>query len=192
MATLATNGLPMILEEEATGVVADLYEKVRRELQMPIVPNIFKAMAGAPNMLAFAVDLELSFYANLTIPQSLLAMIGYTIATMSDCTYCSVNNELTCRTLGVDEDTLEQLIKDLPNVNPRRIRAIIAFALKAASEPKNLTREDYDVLRDEGLTEAEIIEIVLVASVCTMFDHVADALQVDVESETVHALSMIK
>src|SRR5210317_1224172 len=97
-------------------------------------------------------------------------MIKYTISTKSNCTYCSVSHELNCRTLGVDQDTLDKLIKDLSNLNPERIQAIIDFAWKVAKHPQELVREDFDKVRAQGVTDGEIVEIIITAAVSVLSD----------------------
>lgn len=191
MPYLATNGLPFVEEEEATGEVAEIYEDIKRELQMPIVPNFAKAMGGSPEMLALFWKIWLASLEHRTLPESLSAMIRYTIATKHNCTYCSVSHELTCRTLGVDEETLDNLVKDLGNVNPLRIRAIIEFSLKVADSPQDLVREDYDELRAHGITNAEILEIIMNAAFGVFSDILADAVQLEPESMVLDALEQI-
>jgi len=192
MTFLATNGLRMIEEDEATDEVAEIYNEMKRELQMPFVLNVMKALAVSPGMLALQWNIIRAYYKHTTLPQSLIAMIGYTIATKNNCTYCSVHNELTCRTLGIDEDTLDKLVKDLGNVNPQRIRAIIEFALKVAKYPQSLIRTDYDKLRDQGITEEEIVEIIVMAAVSVYNDIVAEALQIEVDTMVTESLEQLK
>jgi alkylhydroperoxidase family enzyme len=115
-------------------------------------------------------------------------MILYTIAKSNNCMYCSATNELACRTLGVDEAALETLVEDLPSFTPQRVRVIIEFALKIAHDRQNLVAEDYDKVRAQGISDAELVEIVLVAAVGVFNDTVADALMIDVDSEVVAAL----
>ncbi len=192
MTYLATNGLPVIEEDKATGEVAEIYDQVKRELQVPFVPNFLKALGASPDMLALQWDMTRAYYKHTTLPQSLIAMISYTIAQKNDCTYCSASHELTCRTLGVDEGTLDKLVKDLGNVKPERIRAIIEFALKVAKDPQGLVRADYDKLREQGITEEEILEIIIVAAVSVYSDIVADALQIEVEGMVSESLEQLK
>jgi uncharacterized peroxidase-related enzyme len=182
-----SNNLPMIDENEAAGEVADIYDQVKREFQIPIVPNIMKALAASPVALKMFWSL-VRLMEDLTLPQSLVAMITYTIATKNECEYCSVNNELTCRTLGVDEVTLAQLVEDLGNVKPERVRAIIEFALMVATHPKALTPDDYERLREQGVTDEEIVEIVMVAAVSVQGDILADTLKIEVEPMVKEAL----
>jgi uncharacterized peroxidase-related enzyme len=178
----------MIEEDEATGEVASLYEATKQALNMPFVPNMSKAVAIAPNVLAACTDIFRTFYSNLTLPQALVAMISYCIPTAKNCHYCSANGELYCRSLGIDEEVLEQLARDLGNVNPQRIRTIIQFALKCALTPQSLTAKDYDQIRDQGVGDEELVEIIFIASVANMTDTLADALKIEVDAPVLEAL----
>jgi len=185
---LQVSNLPIIEEDEADGEVAELYGETKRVLEMPYVPNIAKALAAAPNVLAMGVDVYRSFYQNLSLPHSLVAMISYCIPEAKNCKYCAANGELHCRTLGIDEETLEMLARDLGNVNPQRVRAIIQFALMCALEPQVLVAEDYDRVRDQGVTDEEILEIIFIAAIANFSDTLADALKIEVDEMVSQAL----
>ena len=185
---LQVSNLPMIEEDEVTGEVAELYAETKRVLEMPFVPNVAKAVAIAPNVLAMCVDVYRSFYQNISLPQSLIAMISYCIPTAKNCKYCAANGELHCRTLGIDEATLEKLARDLGNVNPARVRAIIQFSLKCALDPQSLVAEDYDLVRDQGVNDDEIVELIFIAGMANFSDTMADALKVEVDEMVVQAL----
>jgi uncharacterized peroxidase-related enzyme len=189
MAELPLHGLPLVEEANASGDVAEIFENVKRSLQMPYVPNMMKAMAISPTTLKVYTDLMLSFYQHTTLPQSLVSIIHFTVAEKSNCTYCTVGNELMCRTLGVDEDTLKAIAKDLGEVNPERIRIIIEFALKAALNPQELEPADYDAVRAQGITNEEIVEIILVAGMAVLADIMADGLKVELEKQVIDALA---
>jgi uncharacterized peroxidase-related enzyme len=179
----------MIEESEATGEIAQLYEEGKRVLEMPFVPNIAKAIAISPPVLTMVIDVYRTFYQNVTLPQSLLAMISYCIPTAKNCKYCAANGELTCRTLGIDEDTLEMLAKDLGNVSPKRIQAVIQFAVQCALDPQSLTAEDYNRVRAQGVSDEELVEIIFIAGIANFSDTLADALKIEVDEETTQALA---
>lgn len=184
----AVNDLPLIAEEDATEEVAQIYTDLKREFQLPIVPNIVQALAVSPAALAIHWDLYRNFFQRTTLPQSLTAMILYTIAETGNCEYCSAGNELTCRTLGIDEETLSALVEDIGNVSPQRIGAIIGFALKASHHPQSLVAEDYERVREQGVTDEELVEIILIAAVGNYLDTLADALKIEVEPMVAEAL----
>ena len=180
--------LPTIKEEDATADVARVYAEIKRDLQVPVVPNYAKALAVSPAALAIYWDFQRSFYQHTTLPQSLTAMILFTIAETANCQYCSAGNEFTCRTLGVDEETLRALIEDLSDVSPQRLQAIIEFALKVSHDPQGLVAEDYERVREQGVTDEELVEIILIAAIGKYNDTLADALKVEVEPMVAEAL----
>lgn len=101
--------LPLISEENAPGQVAQIYAEVKRDLHFPVVPNVMKALAVSPAVLATHWNFRQSLHQHTTLPESLTSMILYAIAEAANCTYCSAAHELTCRTLGIDEETLRAM-----------------------------------------------------------------------------------
>ena len=191
MTYLPISGLPMIEESEATGEVAQLYEEAKHVLEMPFVPNIAKAIAISPSVLTMVIDVYRTFFQNISLPQSLLAMISYCIPTAKNCRYCAANGELTCRTIGIDEATLAMLAHDLGNVSPKRVRAVIQFAIKCALDPQSLKAEDYDRVRAQGVSDEELVEIIFIASIANFSDTLADALKIEVDKEIAEALTQV-
>jgi uncharacterized peroxidase-related enzyme len=191
MGEIAANGLHLVEEDEATGEVAALYEEIKREMMVPEVPNLFKALATSPAALTIEWALFKALYQRSTLPQSLFAMLMYAIAEQNNCQYCSASHELSCRTLGIDEETLHKLINDLPNLTPERIRATIQFALKVARAPKALVREDYDELRAQGVSDEELVEIIQLAALGSSGDVMADALKIDVDAAVTEGLALV-
>jgi uncharacterized peroxidase-related enzyme len=191
MTVLPISNLEMVEESVATEDVTVFYGEIKRLLQIPIVPNFVKALAISPDALAIYSALNKAFRARITLPQSLTSMILYTIAKKSNCEYCSATHEVTCRTLGVDEETLAQLVEDLGAVNPLRVKAIIEFALKAAKHPKDLVAEDYEYVRDQGVSDEEIVEIILIAAVGVLSDVLAESLKIEVDTITRQALNQL-
>ncbi len=177
----AISGLPLVQESDATGEVAGIYAEAKQLMQVPFVPNMLKGLAISPAALAIYWAAFRAYLLNATLPQALIAMIFYAIAERNHCRYCSAGNEMTCRMLGVDEETLAQLVQDLGNVSPERVREIIRFALKVNSDPQGLVAADYDRVRAEGVTDEELAEIILLAAIGKMSDTMADALKIEVD-----------
>jgi uncharacterized peroxidase-related enzyme len=192
MSDLASSNLPIVEEDEATDDVARVFDEVKRDLQIPYVPNWGKALAVSPAALATHWDFQRSFYQRTTLPRTLIAMILYTVAETGKCEYCSALNEMYCRTMGIDGEMLSALVKDLGNVSPERIRVIIAFALKAARHAQDVGAEDFDRLRKEGVTDEEIMEILLVAAMSRYTNTLSDALRIDVDSAVTETLESLR
>jgi uncharacterized peroxidase-related enzyme len=181
MQYLPESDLHPVGETEATGTVAQIYADIKRDFQFPYLPNMMQTLAVSPAALTAAWGLYGGFLLNTTLPRALTSMILYTVAASRDCEYCTVINEFACRNLGLDEESLRMLVEDLGNVTPERIRAIIAFALKVSHDPQGLVAEDFERLREHGVTDEEVVEIALNAAMATFFDILADSLKVEVD-----------
>jgi alkylhydroperoxidase/carboxymuconolactone decarboxylase family protein YurZ len=78
----------------------------------------------------------------------------------------------------------------LGNVSPQRVRVIIEFALKVSQDPQSLVAGDYQRVRAEGVSTAELLEVILIAAVGKFNDTLADALKIDVDDMVAEALSL--
>ena len=63
-----------------------------------------------------------------------------------------------------------------------RQRALCEFAEKLTRTPGRMQREDLAPLRDAGLDDGEILEVVHIVGYFNHINRVADALNVDLES----------
>lgn len=173
--------VPAIEENEATGEVAEIYDAVKKAMQVPTVPNIDKVLANSLPALKGTVGLLGDLYMASSLPQPVVAMLLYSISLARSCQYCSSFHRLTCRMVGVDESMLAAVGNNLGSVTPERVQAIVAFGVKAAMSSGDLTDADYDKLRDMGISDGEIVEIVALAGLGVYLNIVADALKIEVD-----------
>jgi uncharacterized peroxidase-related enzyme len=180
--------LPILDERDAEGDVARIFEEYKRQMQIPYIPNILMGLAPSPAALAIYWDLTKSLDDNATLPESLIYMILFSIASSKNAKYCIAGNELTCRTLGIDGDTINALVEDIDSVIPHRTQEIIKFALKVAQNPQGLVAQDYQRVRDSGVTDDEIVEIIMIAAIANYTNTLSEAIKVPVESRVSSAL----
>lgn len=181
MAILPNTGLTYVDESEAEGEIAEIFDEVRRTLQLPHVPMGFQALSGSTAAFKAYWSMYSNFVANTVLPAPLIAMVLYAIAESNDCRYCSALNEASCRMFGIDDATLTALARDLGHITPHRIQAIVRFALLACHSPKAITREHFDTLRSHGVSDEEITEITLLAAIGQLNDILADALKAELD-----------
>ena len=179
MRYLPISNIPLIEEENATGEVAETYDKIRSFMGTPTVGAGYMVAANSPAILAIAADLFKNFMEQTVLPHPLLFMIHYTISTAKECVCCSVGFKQACQSVGIEETMLEALISDLDAVAPQRTREIIRFAVKCALEPLTLTEADYDNLRNQGVTDQELVEIIFWSGYAMLNDTWADAAKLD-------------
>jgi len=65
--------------------------------------------------------------------------------------------------LGVEPRALERSFANVRDVSPPKARDIIVFGLKCARDPQSLTDADFVSLREHGLGNAEIMEVISMA-----------------------------
>lgn len=188
MQTLPVSGFPVVEPEAADPELNQLYDKVKEVTGLPVVPNWATALAISPATLNIYLQMYTAFNQYITLPQSIVPMILYAVATARNCNYCSITNEMYCRTLGVEEETLDMMANDLDNVAPERLRAIIQFALRCSLEPQMLTPEDYDNVREQGINDDELAQIIFLAALANFNDTLADSFKMEVETHVLEAL----
>ena len=170
--------LTPVEEQEANGEIADIFDEIRREMGAPYVGLAYRAMALSPATLTSGWGMYSDFFAaRATLPPALLFMIHYAISSARNCQYCSTGFKFACRSVGVDETMLEALVHDLDTVAPTRTREIIKFAVRCALDPQGLSEVDYDRLREQGLSNEELVEIIGWAAVAMYNDTISDSMK---------------
>jgi uncharacterized peroxidase-related enzyme len=169
--------LALVEEQTATGEIAEIFDQIRREMNAPDIPSVFRLMARSQATLTAGWSMFHSFLQRASLPISLLFMMHYSISMARECQYCSINFKENCRAVGIDEETLESLANNLDEVNPRRVREIISFAIQCALNPQSLTEADYDRVREQGVSEEELVEIIGWAAVVVFNDTISDSMK---------------
>jgi len=177
MKYLPISKLPVTEEEAATGEIAEIFDEFRVVFGSPTVGVGNLAAAISPATLISGLRLFHDFMQRATLPPALLFMIHYTISATKNCQCCSAGFKHACRSVGVDEEMLDALIKDLNAINPKRVREIIKFAVQCALNPQSLTEADYDRVRDQGVSDEELVEIIGWAALAMYNDTLADAMK---------------
>lgn len=188
MANLPVSGLSIVQEDTATGEVAEIYDDIKRVMEIPFVPNIDKVAANSARVLAGTWDVFRNVFLQTSLPLPLAAMILYSIAAARKCQYCSAVHQVTCKTLGIEEETMAALQTDLEALAPERVQAIVRFAQKCSMDPQSLEASDYDGVRAQGVSEEELAEIIGLAALGSYLDTLADGMKVDVDSVFKEAL----
>lgn len=69
-----------------------------------------------------------------------------------------------------------------PLLSPRQ-KALLAFAVKLTKTPGKMRKEDVESLRDQGLSDTDILDAVEVVSYFNYINRVADGLGIDPEPD---------
>lgn len=173
---------PIANEESATGEVADVLVDFRKRMGFAEAPNFIRAQSAAPAVMKGTWGLVQNVLVNGSLPRSLKEMIFVAISMDRKCGYCEAAHIACCRMLGVDEDTIEQLVENVDELLPERTRDIINFGRKCARAPQTLDDDDFQLLQEHGLDDAEMLELIAMSGLAVYANTMADATRVEPDS----------
>lgn len=181
MKTPRTNLIPFMSPDEADPEIAEVYAAIQDTSEVPVVSNMWQILGNSMCALTGSWQLFSNLYLQGNLPMTLKALILFSVASAHHCRYCGAIHEVTCRFLGIEEANLEAIVHDLGRLTPERMRKIIQFAIRCADEPHALTEEDFAQIRDYGISNSEIVEIISIAAMGSYFDILAESLKLEVD-----------
>lgn len=149
--------LKLIEKEEATGKVAEIYE--RMTAAMGFVPNAFKLYSPSEHLLE-TVSGNLGHYMrHKSLGGKLLAFIRLLVSDQEKCAYCVGVNTHILLQYGVLPDALTGIKAD-PATAPleEKEKALLLFVLKMVKDSNSIVAEDLEKLRSLGWSDTEILE----------------------------------
>jgi alkylhydroperoxidase family enzyme len=86
--------------------------------------------------------------------------------------------------MGIPAEVTDSVTTDLNLARvPPPQRAILEFAMKVARDPKSLTDEDFQKMREFGLSDGETMEVALMAAYSNFINAWADVSGIPLEGE---------
>lgn len=159
-----------------------VYDEIKGELGFGMVPNLFKSMSTSPDFLEgnwhkFR-DTVLKGY----LPRILKEMVGVAISQKNDSQYALNVHLHGLSALGMSEEVLRLLVSDFEACPlPEREKAVIRFGLLAGTAPHDLTEEHYTQLKQVGLDEEEIFEIIATANLFVGVNQYTDSIDLEID-----------
>ena len=175
---------PKPFEDNADSPHAETFAAIKEGTGLDYVPVYFRTQIHAPQVVQGTLAVMDAFLSKGTIDPGLKQMIMVAISAARSCGYCESIHSAFCLMSGVTLDRLEEMANALHGFNPSRDREILKFAVKAALTPLEVTEEDHETLRAEGVTDAEIVEITSLAGMCVMFNIFADVMGLETDDGT--------
>ena len=170
--------LPVVEEADATGEVAELYERFRSHFNRPKVPGILKCFATHPpllrNMMGMAEDL---LFVDGFLTRRHKEMIATLVSTENACPYCADSHGYSLRTLGGSAQQLDAIeARDLTSAafTPQE-QALLAFVDKVTRASHTIHRGDVEGLIEAGWSEPQIAETIHIAALFATFNRIVNA-----------------
>lgn len=161
--------------------IATLFEAVKRDYGF--VPNILRAMANCPDLVASFVPLWAQVYRSPTIGPRLRALAALGTAKAQDCTYCIAHMTESAHRAGLVDTELGMI------GNPAGERSVFDQQEALILEVADALTRDADGVTDElrqrlraEFEPDEIVNIVLAIGMYNLTSRFLKALSIEVES----------
>jgi uncharacterized peroxidase-related enzyme len=162
-------------EDAATGPVAELYATDREIFGH--LPNLTRPFSQRPDVYAAWRGLNGAIKANMDLRRYELAT--FAAAQRIRSSYCSLAHGSILARQFMEPDAVRALAEDPATVDLSPLdRAIMALADKVAADATSVTEADIDALRAHGLSDADVMDVVLAAAARCFFSKTLDALGV--------------
>jgi uncharacterized peroxidase-related enzyme len=167
------------VEAEARDDVVRMYDADRARLGH--VANYTKVFALRPEVYDAWAQLNSAIKAGMDLRRYELATVA--AARRLCCSYCALAHGTVLRDKFHDAATVQKIAEDHRNagLDPTDV-AVIDFAAKAARDAAAITATDVDTLRQHGLSDVDIFQVVLAVAARCFFSTALDAVGAEPDS----------
>jgi uncharacterized peroxidase-related enzyme len=105
-------------------------------------------------------------------------LIATHVSYLNDCFYChNSHGEIACYYLDGNRELVDQVRKDYKHAPiSGKLKTLLNIAAKVQHSGKSVTPEDVAAARDQGATDKDIHDTVLIAAAFSMFNRYVDGL----------------
>jgi uncharacterized peroxidase-related enzyme len=162
-----------VSEEAAPPAVADMYSADRAA--MGFLPGYTQAFSHHPDAYAAWRQLITSVRGQMDARRCELVTLAAAKALRSS--YCSTAHGKILAERWYDPETVHQMVVDHALAGLDRVDvALMDFATKVATDATAVTADDLEMLRDLGLSERDILDVVLAVAARCFFATVVETL----------------
>jgi uncharacterized peroxidase-related enzyme len=171
--------IPILKPDEASNEVKNIYEEFHRRMSFPSAPNFIMTQGHSSTVARGTWEVVRNVLVTGEIARWIKEMMFVAISKDRGCQYCTAAHMACCRMLGVQPALLEALVRDVGSLPDPKLRDMILFAIKCSHDPQSLTERDYEQLRQHGLKQSEIMEVVAMSAFAVYANIIADATAMD-------------
>ncbi len=171
--------LPIVPPDQASREVQAVYQEFHQRMSFPSPPNFIMTQGHSPAVARGTWELVRNVLVSGEISRWMKEMMFVAISKDRECRYCAAAHIACCRMLGADPEALERLVRDVHSITNLKLRDMILFAIKCSRDPRSLEETDFDKLRQHGLKQSEIVEIIAMSALAVYANIIADATAMD-------------
>ena len=173
--------VPVLPPSHASKESQAVYDEFYRRMSFPSPPNFITTQGHSPTVARGTWDLVRNVLVSGEIPRWTKEMMFVAISIDRKCRYCEAAHVACCRMLGVNPETLRELVTDVHLIADDKQRDMILFAVKCSRNPQSLAEADFDTLRRHGLSQSEILETIAMSALAVYANIMANATAMDAD-----------
>ena len=179
-----------ILEyDDAQEDVREIYDDIFKHLGNEGLVDYFKVLGKYnKNILGATWHILKNVLIKGELPRSLKELVFVAVSNENNCRYCTNLHSAVCKMIQVDEESLQKVLDKTKDLNPRRVKIAIDFAIKMATNVSSITSKDHQVLLDAGLSKSEIFELMSLVSVVNYSNTLAQGMMISVDKNILSIL----
>jgi uncharacterized peroxidase-related enzyme len=164
--------IELVTDEEAEGELAELYAQARES--EGFVPNMLRAFSPRPEVWAAWVQLKNTISGGMDTRRYELATLAAARELRSS--YCSLAHGKILAERFLDPETVRELANGGKTALDGTDVAVMDFASKIARDASSITADDVQRLRDAGLSDRDIFDVVAAAAARCFFSKTLDGV----------------
>ena len=183
-----------ISEEQVESLAQEQYNAARKT--MGYVPNYVKAFSLHPEVYEAWTNLISAIRSRMRLRR--YELVTFAAAQALECAYCMLAHGATLRKNFFNLEEMLSIVRDYRSAGLTAEEVtLMSFARKISLEAHNVNQKDIDELREYGLKDEEILDVILAATARNFFSKtleatgaVPDSVYTDLEPELLQALSL--
>ena len=185
-----TAWIRMIPEDEATGVLRELYD----EAMTPhgTVDNVMKVHSLRPHTMRGHVALYRSVlhHPDIRLPLWFLEVVASYVSIKNNCRYSLTHHFMNVRRLLGDEQRCDDILESLRAGTPEtqfqgKESALLRYAAKLTTDVATMEASDIETLRRNDCTDGDILEVNQVAAYFSYSNRLLNGLGVTTDGDSI-------
>ncbi|GMR25724.1 MAG: peroxidase-related enzyme [Ignavibacteria bacterium] len=175
--------IKVVEQNEASGELKEIYSKVVGERGK--LSNILKIHSLLPKTMITHLDFYMTIMFNKSgVRRADAELIATVVSALNKCAYCVNHHSEALNSYWKDKEKVKQASEDFRKLDlPVKTKAILEYAEKLTLHPDQMNENDVVILRNNGLTDEEILNVVLIINYFNFVNRVANGLGVDFSEE---------
>lgn len=170
-------------EADASGDLARVYARVRGDRGK--LSNIMRAQSLHPKAMEAHLDLYMAvMFGRSAVSRLERELIAVVVSATNGCEYCVRHHAAALQAYWRDEERVRKAIEDYRRAElTPRVRAMLDYAVALTRDPESTSEDLVIGMREQGLTDEEILTVNLVVSYFNFVNRIAEGLGVGFSPE---------